>query len=641
MRLHIHLPGEQSVIFDPTADDVQATSNASTSTLLQWFLLNDRDETARSIPYARIPEHYVWVNSAWQRRSNAGMSVGRTFSVSHHNQELFALRRLLDIVTGATSWCDLLTVDGHTYPSFHAACGARGMIADDADVIAALQQIVATNCSVASIRREFALLLIHRVCQSATSLFSMFVDSMCENGNSSRSNCAQALLRIEDIMQESGRSLQDLGFDLSSCRDDDNDTSSQLLQDHVFDDQLCIRERDAIISDFTSQQRAAMGVCCELAHAEQSAMSVVCVNSSAGTGKSKFVNGVTWHLRSQGKIVLNVAASALAASELISGRTAHSCLGIPVPCTSSSFCSLKQGERNLIKACSAIFYDEMSMVSADIANTVDRTLREIMQNDVPFGGKLIVFLGDFKQLLPVVPGSKSDNTIKHCDWWHQAKVIEFTHNFRAHLNPEYAQFLDDVGNGRVVDIPVPPSSSVGNMHELVLKVYGEDMTLVPRLKHLILALTLEACITVNNYCLDRLPSESLSATAFDDMQFNKDLDAYPADYIASLTLHGVPPSTLNLKVQGRYMLVKNYDAKRGAINGTLCELLVSSRHVLQMRLLSGTQQGRIIMLPRCSFTVTSENSGLPFQFCRVQFPIIPAYCVTIHKAQGQTLAMAG
>ena len=125
------------------------------------------------------------------------------------------------------------------------------------------------------------------------------------------------------------------------------------------------------------------------------------------------------------------------------------------------------------------------------------------------------------------------------------------------------------------------------------------------------------------------------------MQFNKDLDAYPADYIASLTLHGVPPSTLNLKVQGRYMLVKNYDAKRGAINGTLCELLVSSRHVLQMRLLSGTQQGRIIMLPRCSFTVTSENSGLPFQFCRVQFPIIPAYCVTIHKAQGQTLAMAG
>jgi hypothetical protein len=179
------------------------------------------------------------------------------------------------------------------------------------------------------------------------------------------------------------------------------------------------------------------------------------------------------------------------------------------------------------------------------------------------------------------------------------------------------------------------------MHELVLKVYGEDMTLVPRLKHLILALTLEACITVNNYCLDRLPSESLSATAFDDMQFNKDLDAYPADYIASLTLHGVPPSTLNLKVQGRYMLVKNYDAKRGAINGTLCELLVSSRHLLQMRLLSGTQQGRIIMLPRCSFTVTSENSGLPFQFCRVQFPIIPAYCVTIHKAQGQTLAMAG
>jgi len=125
------------------------------------------------------------------------------------------------------------------------------------------------------------------------------------------------------------------------------------------------------------------------------------------------------------------------------------------------------------------------------------------------------------------------------------------------------------------------------------------------------------------------------------MTNNRDLDSYPQDYISSLTLHGVPPSKLMLKEKGRYMIMKNYDAKRGVINGTLCELVSFTRHLLQVKLITGTQEGRIVMLPRCSFTVTSENSGLPFQFTRVQFPIIPAYCVTIHKAQGQSLAKAG
>ncbi len=138
-----------------------------------------------------------------------------------------------------------------------------------------------------------------------------------------------------------------------------------------------------------------------------------------------------------------------------------------------------------------------------------------------------------------------------------------------------------------------------------------------------------------------LAGDALLASAFDDMTNNNNLDAYPPEYVAALTLHGVPPSHLTLKLRGRYMIMKNYDGKRGAINGTLCELMQMSRYLIQVKLLTGTQEGRIIMLPRCSFTVSNENSGLPFQFCRVQFPIIPAYCVTVHKAQGQSLARAG
>jgi len=102
-------------------------------------------------------------------------------AVSFKNQELFALRRLLDVVRGATDWVDLISVDGVSYDTFQEACRARGMLADDGDVIAAFQLIVATNCSLSSMRREFACLLLNRQCENAVALFQMFVDDLSDN----------------------------------------------------------------------------------------------------------------------------------------------------------------------------------------------------------------------------------------------------------------------------------------------------------------------------------------------------------------------------------------------------------------------------------------------------------------------------
>ena len=35
--------------------------------------------------------------------------------------------------------------------------------------------------------------------------------------------------------------------------------------------------------------------------------------------------------------------------------------------------------------------------------TLDRSLRDITGYDLPFGGKVMVFGGDFRQVLPIVP----------------------------------------------------------------------------------------------------------------------------------------------------------------------------------------------------------------------------------------------
>ena len=41
------------------------------------------------------------------------------------------------------------------------------------------------------------------------------------------------------------------------------------------------------------------------------------------------------------------------------------------------------------------------------------------------------------------------------------------------------------------------------------------------------------------------------------------------------------------------------------------------------------------------FHITSEASGLPFAVERRQYPLIPAFCLSVHKAQGQSLDFVG
>jgi hypothetical protein len=641
-RLQIHLPNEHTLLVDPTADDsvVSAAANQSTSTLLQWFELNNNDPAARNLLYVEVPEHYTWLqqHKQWSKRQR-GFSVGRILQVSSRNQELFALKRLLSVVKGATSWSCLLSVDGFCYDNFQSACCARGLTADDGDIIAAFQEIRDLSCSVPHMRREFAHLLIHRSCANATGLFNMFASDLCDRGVVNHDSCMEALWAIEDEMAIQGRSLTeaDFGFRLSP-RADAAQAMPACWRRHVFDQDECDTQVASILPKFTDNQRAAMDVVLRAVSGEGG--NVIAVLAGAGCGKSLFVNGVTWSLRAAGKIVINVAASALAATLLPNGTTAHSAFRIPIPATDASFCGFKSSERALIKICSCIFYDEVSMVSSEVASTLDRSLRDLMREpNLPFGGKVICFLGDFKQLLPVGP-RKYVATIKDCEWWHQCRVLQFTKNFRAVINPDYCNFLEDVGHGRLAFITVPPESLALNEQDIINRVYG-DISTVTLSNNLIMAFTLETCKLINNMCMSALTTHIFDAAAVDDAKDNNDPDCFTSEYIASLPLHGVPPPLLPIIVGARYMIIVNYDATAGICNGIFGELLSATRNVVQLKLLSGMQKGKIVVLPRCSIHVSCENSGLPFAFTRVQFPLIPGYCVSVHKSQGQSLDVVG
>jgi hypothetical protein len=659
MRLHLHLPNEHTVIFDPTADEenIQDATAAATSTLLEWFELNKRDPAARRYAYAEIPEHYVWSNSVWSLRRR-GTALGRMYAVSSRNQELFALKRLLTVVRGANGWDDLRRVDDVCYGSFYEACRARGMLADDGDIVEAFSEIVRTSCSITNNREQFVMLLLNRSCLNVPQFFAMMQEHLCDDHVVNPTNCAVALWEMEDFMQSHGRSFSDHDFGMSlpeRPRTSVNSRSRRWLN-HTFDQVECIAQRDASVSLFTAEQQHALTKVLDSVDG-RSSTNVFAVLSSAGCGKSMWINGLTWSVRAAGGIVLNVAASALAATLLPEGSTAHSTFRIPIPTTAESYCGVKGSDRELIRQCRCICYDEVSMVSMAVAECLNRFLQDVMQSSAPFGGKVIVFSGDFKQLLPV-DKKKYPATIKQCAWWVHVEVIRFTINFRALQNPEFVDFLENVGNGRLTKIPIPERAQVSSIPSMIRAVYSDDMASVSGSRHMIMAFTLKTCDEINAQCMAKIETAEMLAAAFDDTKDNRQPDFYTPEYLAALPLHGVPPALLSLKPTARYIITKNFNPDAGVCNGTLCELLHATRSLaqvciciatvelkimipMQVRLTSGRQAGRIIALPRMSCHVSQENSGLPFAFSRVQFPLMPAYCVSVHKSQGQTLERIG
>ncbi|KAG5552563.1 hypothetical protein RHGRI_010594 [Rhododendron griersonianum] len=128
--------------------------------------------------------------------------------------------------------------------------------------------------------------------------------------------------------------------------------------------------------------------------------------------------------KSNEMIALATATSGVAASILPGGRTAHSRFQLPIDGNDSSQWAIE---------------------------ALDRSLKDIMSNNSVFGGKVIVFGGDFRQVLPVVPRGTRAETVhaslaKSYLWTKMQKLILKT-NMRAQSDSTFSDFLLRVGSG--------------------------------------------------------------------------------------------------------------------------------------------------------------------------------------------------
>ena len=55
----------------------------------------------------------------------------------------------------------------------------------------------------------------------------------------------------------------------------------------------------------------------------------------------------------------------------------------------------------LLKKADVLVLDEIAMMSQVDLERIEKSLRLLMENDHPFGGKIVILSGDFRQILPV------------------------------------------------------------------------------------------------------------------------------------------------------------------------------------------------------------------------------------------------
>ncbi len=129
----------------------------------------------------------------------------------------------------------------------------------------------------------------------------------------------------------------------------------------------------------------------------------VFISGYAGTGKTVLLNDIVESLRKKGREVRVSAYTGLAAQHL-DGTTIAKLLGLHLGKTINDWdeVDLERAEQN-IEGVTDIIIDEVSMVSGDFLELVDRVLQHCTGRDEPFGGVRIIFGGDFMQLPPIRP----------------------------------------------------------------------------------------------------------------------------------------------------------------------------------------------------------------------------------------------
>ncbi|CAJ0552604.1 Ff.00g006820.m01.CDS01 [Fusarium sp. VM40] len=383
---------------------------------------------------------------------------------------------------------------------------------------------------------------------------------------------------------------------------------------------------------------------------------------AAGTGKSVLLRKIVQSLVAKylgDRDCIGVTASTGLAAQNIGGTTLHRFTGIGLgeAPTKKLIKDIVESKIKLKRWMDVrvLIIDEISMIDCVLFDKLDAIARAVRETDEPFGGIQLVLSGDFFQLPPVRKGA-DDGSPKFCfesKSWNRAirHTINLTQIYRQR-DPEFTTMLNQVREGSLSPATV---EKFGKLHRPVQHKGVEATELFP--------LRREA---------DRANLRRL-----------QDIDRDAHKYIAEdggtiknpdirkmLLSDCIAPKYLTLKVGAQVMLTQNID--QTLVNGSqgcvidFCNTLsflhtswedgnthhnsdeVTDKLLPLYPVVLFTMRDGKPRIHHCEPVEWAVERWLPKPWetdgwvvnklaTRVQVPLILAWALSIHKAQGQTL----
>lgn len=302
-----------------------------------------------------------------------------------------------------------------------------------------------------------------------------------------------------------------------------------------------------------------------------------------------------------------------------------------------------------------LIVDEVSMVDGELFDKLSEIGRIMRNNGRPWGGIQLVITGDFFQLPPVPDAGKTEVKFAFdASTWGTSIDYTFglTQVFRQ-KDPQFARMLNEMRLGKI-----SPQT------EQAFKALARPLKFDDGVDVAQLFPTRAQVENSNNSRLRALPGEARSFAAADSG------DQMVRD---KLLQNMMAPPRLELKVGAQVMLIKNWDAN--LVNGSLGKVVAfSDENAFEMTTTSSSFNepsnsalakarakleqfksaagGGAQLYPVVQFIAIDGTSRtvlcqpeewkveLPngqIQAKRTQLPLILAWALSIHKAQGQTL----
>ena len=369
------------------------------------------------------------------------------------------------------------SIGGMERESYQEVCRLLGLLQDDLEWEEVLRDGALTQmCS--ALRELFVTILLFCMPANPKELFEGhhldWADDFIKDSKNKGIELSQQqlktliLLDIQRRLKSWDKDLKTFGLkepssdDLSEVNFNEAESLPVLIKEELdFDIAKLSKLSNERISQFTDSQAVVFNEIMDAVTNQHSLYQFI--DARGGTGKTFVLNAVLARVRSiesdiGGSICLAVATTGVASTLLHLGRTFHSRFKAPLSPEKDSLCSIdcQSTLAELIRLAKIIVIDEAPMLHRYLFEALDRTLKDIIGSKRPFGGKIVICSGDFRQTLTVIPHAGRativDASLNRSHLWKHFVVRHLTQNMRIKISqdPKLKEFDDwtlKIGDG--------------------------------------------------------------------------------------------------------------------------------------------------------------------------------------------------